>query len=204
MKTKISVADAARLNGCEPGLSRATRVLSLADISVDSEIEFDVALSLAIKHKKNDLVDFMTKNKAALLEYTDEKFDCYIFNQQEFYTIEDVRIAVETLRQERIKFHKELTVVAFSESLGEDSTWTAIDIDKFEIPSHITNFHFHVFEHKKGSYVECATVDDVKNKINEIVQSCMDSESVMFQVFCRYVYGEDGVTTATKQITLNG
>lgn len=201
MKTKISVADAVRLNACESGLALAIKLSAILGVPSDSEIEFDVLLNIASKHDTTALYNFMLENKAGLLEYTDEQFECYVFNKQEFHSFGDAEIASNSLRKSRVASHKNLISVVFSESLGEDATWTPVDIDSFIVPNHVIDFHFHVFNPMTGSHEECATVEDAKNKRDEIIHMCLVSESNSLKIFARYVYAEDGITTVLRETT---
>jgi hypothetical protein len=201
MKTKISVTDALRLNACSSGLALGIELSATVGVSADSEIDFDILFDMASRHGATALCSFLIANKAGLLKYTNEQFECYIVNGQNFDSVNEAKLASDSLCKSRIDFHKNLIGVVFSESLGEDSTWISVDIDSFKVPNNVTEFHFHVFNHMTGLHEECATIQDAKNKRDEITQTCIESESDSFKIFTRHVYIEDGVTTVLREIT---
>jgi hypothetical protein len=202
MKTKISVTDALRLNACDSGLALGIELSATAGISADSEIDFDILFDMASTCRATSLCDFLLTNKAGLLNYTNEQFDCYIINGQKFHSAKDAILASNSLRNSRVDFYKNLTSVVFSESLGEDSTWISVDIDIFNVPDNVIEFHFHVFNTMTGLHEECATIEDAKSKRDKIIQECLASESNSFKIFSRYVYAEDGITDMLRETSV--
>lgn len=200
MKTKITVADVQRIGGCQSGLERAIALGARVGISADAEVDFDVVLQTCRDHNDDFLEAYFLKNKAALLEYSDAQFQCYLVGGNEFSDLDSARAYAHSLREQRKSEHLALTSVAFSESVGEDKTWRAIDLDTFELPENVNEYHFHVFNHVTGLHEEAATLEEAKNKRAELIDSHLELDNLARQITMRLVYAEDGTTTKLEVV----
>lgn len=194
MKTTISVADVVRIGGCQSGLERAIQLGARVGIPADAEVEFDVVMQTCIDHDDTLLQKYFTANKARLLEYTDARFSCFVVCGQTATDIDAAKALAEKKRLSCYERHKDLTSVAFSESIGEDSRWIAIDLDTFEVPQGVVAYHFHVFNHKTGTHIEAASLEAAKQQREVLIASFLEEEKLSWQIYKRLVYAEDGVS----------
>lgn len=193
MRTKIKVADVVRIGGCQTGLERAIAIGERAGISADAEVEFDEVIRLCTENKERFLVDYFTRHKAALLEYTDSSVQFYLFNNAQFETLELARAAKAAWLQERLAHHTELTTVGFTRSLGEDHAWETIDLNTFSMPPDVDEYHFHIFNHRTGAHDEAATLEEAKSDYAAMIQShlALDAQATIAK---RLLFAEDGVS----------
>lgn len=202
MKTKISVSDALRMNGCEPGLARAIRLSERMGIPADSEVDFAVLLEAATNSGSTSLAEFMLQNKAGLLEYTDGALKCYLFNGTEYATLEETTAAVLAKQSESAARHKALTVCAVSEKIGEDVCWRAFDIDAEYAPDENPDLSFHVFDHTQGRYLVATTLEEARNLRQSLIASHVSAEAEGWFVQRQWVFAEDGVSTKNEPLKL--
>ena len=194
MKTIISVQDVLKCNGCESGLDEGIALAAMIGVPADGVASYEDMLNLAIQHNKPQVVRFLQQNKAQLLEYGEPVFKSYHFRGADFNTIEEANVAKDALIKERRQYHANLTTVGFTELVGQDHVWRPVDLDTFEVPGGVTEYQFHIFNHKTGGHKEAATLDEARTDRAAMIESHVASESDTFVVYKKYVYTEDGVT----------
>ena len=202
MKTTISVAKVLQIGGCTSGIQQAVDLGAKVGIKADDEVDFNYAIQVCERYGDDFVKKYLIENKAALLEYTNAQLDCYLLNGKEFADLESVTQAAKDIRNEREQYHLNLTTVAFSHSINEDAAWYAIDIDTFEIPEGVEQYHFHVFNHMTGSYEEAYTIEEVKTKKQQIVAAGLERDKIMWKIMMRSVFQEDGVSTKIEEVNI--
>lgn len=200
MRTKISVQDVIRIGGCQSGIDEANALGQSVGIPIGSEVEFDVVIDTCKKTNNKFLENYFLKNKIALLEYTNKEVLFYIFQNEEYETLEEAQNKLIEYQIQRNLYHQNLTSVGFTESFGENQAWITVDIDTFIIPEGLTEYHFHVFNHKTGQYIEAVTKEEAKQiRINLINEFTLEDLSNVF-IYKRSVYMEDGVSTIDEVV----
>ena len=200
MRTKISVQDVIRIGGCQSGIDEANALGQSVGIPIGSEVEFDVVIDTCKKTNNKFLENYFLKNKIALLEYTNKEVLFYIFQNEEYETLEEAQNKLIEYQIQRNLYHQNLTTVGFTESFGEDQTWSTVDINTFVVPENVSEYHFHVFNHQIGQYIEAATIEEAKQiRQNLINQFTLEDAKFTF-IIKRSVYMEDGVSTIDEVI----
>lgn len=200
MKTTVNVADVVRIGGCQTGLVDGVALKLSFGFLENEPVEFDRIIEICTETNNRFLRKYFLDNKARLLEYTDAQLSHYQVHDKKFDTLEEAIAAADLIRSEKVAFHKALTRVIFSESVGEDATWVPIDIDTFMVPEGVVAYHFHVFNHKTGLHEEAATQEQALALRDSLAAKFTEQDKAYWQIVKWSVYAEDGVSTTHEVV----
>lgn len=198
MKTTLSLQSAINIGGCQNGIQRYIDFIEASGYTIDTEFDFDFFVSLCKEKNARFLESFVIENKARILEYTDSQIQNYIFRGVNFNTLEEARTEAQQYKQERYEYHKALTTVGFDQNINGNSVWTCIDIDVFKISDSLTGYALYVFNHTTGQYESVGSIEEAKQKRDDLINSFMDLETANLVIYKKLLFAEDGVSTTIE------
>lgn len=200
MSTQVSVADIIRCGACDARFQQMIDFLERHGIDKESTIDIDEMISIFNANRYRHFGFWLNEMRPHLLRFTQVKTVTFEVNGASFNSIDDARIAALQLKEQRKQIHLEHATVAFSEALDEGHSWLPIDIDSFEMPEGVSEFHFHVFDHETGVHTEAYTVEEAKQQRDAVVAKMLARDTYMWNILKKTWFEEHEGAVITELV----